>query len=434
MPDTLVAPPPTATTTPASPSIAFPPSPPPPPPPKPPVPTDPKPVPATAKKPSERAGDDLSKFADKGEAKSDPKADALNKVKRDEAANSEIKPVAEKDKPADKPVEGEVEAGKVEAEPVKQGKVWKVLKETEAKLATVEKEYNEFKAKASVDPEKEKQVSERIRAMEKREKELIEELRFHNFEKYDEDFKKNYETPYQSAWHNAVEEITQLPVTAEDGSVRAGTASDLSALMELPPVERHEMAERMFGKFAVDAVREAKEVKRLFDKRNVALQEERKTLGEKFSKRQEEAQNFQKTVSEEVGKVWQEADQEAFSHEKFGEYFKPVEGDAEGNQRLAKGRALAQRAFTENPFDRKLTPSDRAAIVKRQNAVCNRASAFGRLVQWNKALKSELAELKKEVGQYKNGEPGGGEGKSGATEPPMTPTQRAMKGLADLAH
>lgn len=320
----------------------------------------------------------------------------------------------------------------VQIEPKKEGKVWKLLKEKEEAYAKLEKEHAEIKTRL-VDPEKEKQYTEKLTAAEKRQQELLGELQFYNYEKYNEDFKSKYDDPYKAAWHNAVEEITQLPVTLEDGTTRAGTASDLSKLIDLPPVDRREMAERMFGKYADDVIREAKEARRLFDARNRHLDEARKTLGTKEKERIEQYQNQHKTMAAQADESWKEAETQAMSHEKYGKYFTPIEGDQEGNQRLAKGKALAQRAFSENPFDPRLTPSDRGTIVKRQNAVCNRAAAFGRLVSWNAKLEGEVAELKKQLAEYNGGEPGAGDGRASDTEPPMKASERSASDLQKLA-
>lgn len=428
MPETLLAPPPT---TPAPQLKAMP------------APVKPAPSPLPAKpdaiKPApsksrmEQAGDDMAKFAEK----------PVSVAGGEKKPESPEKPTVEAGKGDEKATASTVDSDTAKAgddkgataEPKKEGKVWKILKETEIERDKLKQEFEAFKVKATVDPEKEKATTEKLTAYEKREKELIEELRFHNYEKYDQQFQKDFHKPYLAAWERGVKKISQLPVILEDGTTRAGTATDLSMLMSLSPVQRHETAERMFGKYADAVIREAENAEELLERRQAASDEAKATLGQKEKERTEQRQHVHKAMSEEASRVWKEADAEAFSHEKYGKYFTPLDSDQEGNQRLAKGRALAERAFSENPFNPQISPSERATIVRRQNAVCNRAAAFGRLVSWNSKLESENAALKKELAQFNASDPGQGEGKShdGNGAGNMTAQARSEFELSKLA-
>lgn len=430
MPESAIAEPPAPKPIPAP----GPTSPPSPSPPKMVAPTPPEP-PAVPKKGKALAFDELDKFAEKPETlreRPSKRPDKLEEKKPDDKAGVTDK----KSEPKTESQNGKAPAVEGDKPPAdgdkKKVNPWKIVDEWKDKYAKLEKDYVAVKSTA-IDPEKEKQYTERLTASEKRQNELVEELRFHNYEKYDPEFKKNYDQPYQSAWMSAVEEITQLPLTLPDGTVRAATADDLLKLMNLPPVDARERAEEMFGKFADDALAHRKEVRRLFDARHRALEEAKKTLGETEKKRMETFQAQHKTMSEAVGKVWQEANQKALEHEQYGEYFKPVEGDEEGNLKLAKGFELADRAFTESPFDPKLKPEERAAIVRRHSAVRNRAAAFGRIVLWNKTLKEQVASLEKELSDYRNGEPKDGDSKAWKKNPSERGMEGALNRLGKLA-
>ena len=110
--------------------------------------------------------------------------------------------------------------------------------------------------------------------------------------------------------------------------------------------------------------------------------------------------------------------------------FTPVDGDQEGNQRLAKGFELADRAFSENPLNAK-DGEERKAIVARHAAVRNRAAAFGRLVLMNTKAEARIAELTSELAKYKGSEPPAG----GATPAPKTngqPTSAMGRMMSEL--
>ena len=104
----------------------------------------------------------------------------------------------------------------------------------------------------------------------------------------------------------------------------------------------------------------------------------------------------------------------------------PTAIHASGNQRLAKGFELADRAFSENPLAPNLTAEQRRSIVERHAAVRNRAAAFGRLVYQNDQLTTERDALKKELAEFKSTVPGTA-GSEGAP-----PSGTEVKGYARL--
>jgi hypothetical protein len=110
-------------------------------------------------------------------------------------------------------------------------------------------------------------------------------------------------------------------------------------------------------------------------------------------------------VSTEIRETWARANEEITGDLKVGRYFMPLEGNAEVNQRLAKGFELADRAFSENPMDPSLTAEQRQSVIKRHAAIRNRAAAFGRLVYENNQAQTTISELKAEIARLKSGEP-----------------------------
>ena len=112
-----------------------------------------------------------------------------------------------------------------------------------------------------------------------------------------------------------------------------------------------------------------------------------------------------------------------------------MEGDEEANTRLKKGFEIADRAFSVNPLDPKLTPEQRQEVVRLHSAVRNRAAAFGKLVYQNEKLAAKAAELEAELAKYKNAQPGAGEphGQQAATGP-HSAKESVMADLRKLAH
>jgi hypothetical protein len=120
--------------------------------------------------------------------------------------------------------------------------------------------------------------------------------------------------------------------------------------------------------------------------------------------------------------------------EKNGPFFKPVEGDEHWNQRLAKGFELVDRAFAENPLDPNLTSEQRAAVVRRHAAVRNRAAAFGPLKYKVSQLETKVAELTKELEQFKGSTPTVGDRRAATgIGQPASAREEVFGGLRKLA-
>ena len=199
-------------------------------------------------------------------------------------------------------------------------------------------------------------------------------------------------------------------------------------LVNLPLPEARKAAVEKFGDFADDVMAHRKEIRRLFDEQSAAL-EEAKTSGAKREAEKREQQTRQwGEMTTEIKTTWAKANEEAAADEKYGSYFKPVDGDEQGNQRLAKGFELADRAFSENPLAPGLDAEKRKAIVQRHAAVRNRCAAFGRLVYQNQQKADEIAALKKELAEYKDTEPPADGGSRAPAQPrPAT----GMAGVLD---
>ena len=230
-------------------------------------------------------------------------------------------------------------------------------------------------------------------------------------------------------------ELGELTVETADGGTRPLAANDILDLVNAPLGKAHEMAVERFGDLAPEVMAHRKEIRKLFDEQSSALDEARKSGADREKSVNEQNQRQYAETSSQIKETWAKANEEVTVDPKYGTYFTPVEGDQEGNLRLAKGFELADRAFSENPLAPGLTSEQRQAIVRRHAAVRNRAAAFGRLAYQNARAKSRIADLEKQLKEYKGSEPpaggslpvkNGGEQKTGIT--------RLNEALRKLAH
>lgn len=285
---------------------------------------------------------------------------------------------------------------------------------------------------------KQKEYLTRIEELTKHNERLENEIRFANYSE-SKDFKEKFQTPYESAWQRAVSELSEITITDPNTSAaRQANAQDLWDLISVPLSKARELADQYFGAFADDVMAYRKEIKGLFDARAAALEDAKKNGAARDKERAEIMGKRIQEMSVQIKDVWEKANQQAATHEKYGKYVTPTEGDQDGNQRLAKGFELVDRAFSEFALvrDPNLTAEQRAAIVKRHAAVRNRAAAFGRLVAQVEKLAAEKQALEKELGQFKSSTPpaGGGGGQQAPAPAAGTARDQVFGKLRSLAH
>lgn len=343
---------------------------------------------------------------------------------------------------SDPPKEGQTpepsESGTPQAAPSegKPGKVnpWKLVEEYKKKASTLEQEL--ATAKSSVVPEADrKTLTEKMTQIEKRNAELEDAIRFVDY-KQSKEFQETYQKPYEDAWARAASDLKEIRVSdPATNETRQATVADLTRMVNMDLGDAREYAEATFGPFANDMMQHRKDIINLFRQQSEAI-EKAKTSGEQ---RVKEAQERLKSTNEQIQKfvteTWTKSNETAMAHEKYGKFFKPVDGDKEVNQRLAKGFELVDRAFNESPMDPKLTPEQRRDVIERHAAVRNRAAAFGRLVYELNKAGEEVAALKKELEQFRSSEPGtqGGRTQAGAEASQSSAMSRALSELRKRA-
>jgi hypothetical protein len=305
---------------------------------------------------------------------------------------------------------------------------WKLYEAEKAARAKSEQELQEFKKNLVPEAER-KTLMDRLEKAEKRSQELEEHIRFVDYEKSAE-FVDKYDKPYKDAWSLAMSELKELTVN-QNGQDRPFAAEDLLELVQLPLKTAIETAKQVFGDAADYVLQHRHAIKNLFEKQSNALKEARKSGLEHQTKQREAVQKWQKETESDIKTTWDKVNAEVLADEKNGSFFKPRDGDQEWNQRLAKGFAMVDRGFNENPRDPKLTKEEREAIVKRHAAIRNRAGGWGPLKHENGLLKTEIAELKKKLSGYEETAPPVG----GGAPPPANggqPTSARARMMGDL--
>lgn len=335
--------------------------------------------------------------------------------KADKEVDKQIEP--EEDKPVE-PVKSE----ETEAEPEKQAETKPVkaaelrvayeksketLKAKDAEIAKLQTELKTAKSAPVDDPEK-KVLLEKFEAAEKRRSELEKEIAFVAYHKSKE-FVDKYQKPYEEAWTKAVAELAELSIENEDGTSRTATSHDLLTLANLPLGEARKRANQMFGDAADDVMAHRRKIRELSDAQTKALDDAKKNSETVTKENQTQALQQQeriKTLWADENKAWQE---------KFPRWFKPEDGDEEGNALLAKGYEMADAAFSNQG-----TPEER---VKLHAQLRNKAAAFPKLALHLKKARTRIKELETALAAYEDSEPAAGEG---GKQRSITPTGSGM--------
>lgn len=310
-------------------------------------------------------------------------------------------------------------------------KPWDLLKAEKAARAELEGKLAEVEKRA-IPEAKWKEQTAALEAKEKRLSELEEEIRYVNYSKSKE-FQEKYQAPYRAAWERAMGDLGELQVQETNtegeavGDPRAVTPNDILELVNMPLGKAFEAAREKFGDLASEVMGHRKEIRKLADEQGMALETARKSTGEREKEMTAKHQKEQSEVTEHIRTTWTKTNEEVTADPKYGKFFTPVDGDQEGNQRLAKGYEMADRAFSENPAAPGLTGEQRSAIVKRHAAVRNRSAAFGRVVFQLGKSEARIAELEKVVAEYKGSEPN----RDGSKKPSQPIKRSAKDGMFD---
>ncbi len=282
---------------------------------------------------------------------------------------------------------------------------WKLVDEYKARATQAETRALELE-KAGVTEAKRKEYEAKITAHEARIKEMEDDLRFFNADKYDPEISKA-NTEYQGAWNRAMKELSEIPVIdGATGTQREMTAQDLLDLVNMPLGKAREVADSAFGVFAGDVMAHRKQIKDLFENKTAKLEELKKTGGEREKQRKEQYERLNGEISNQIKTTWETEHAAVLANEKHGKFFKPREGDQDWNTRIERGFKFVDEALSANPTDPRMTPEQRALTVKKQLAIRNRAAAFDAIRLDYERTASKLAEVQKKLDAYEASTPG----------------------------
>lgn len=267
-------------------------------------------------------------------------------------------------------------------------------------------------------PQDGKVLAEKLGAIEKRNAELEEHIKFVDYQKSKE-YQEEYFQPYVKAWENARRELKGLQIEYQDRDTgeaksREVTDADLQYLANLEPVQRRAEINRLFPNDKEEVKRHINEITRLAEATEKALDNAKKTGSERI--KQTEAQ--QAAAEQHRVSLWKEVNETLKT--KYPAWFAPTEGDEEGNRQLSRGTALANLMFSPNdlrPEEIDLLPKAFADTIKskqpfsQEQMVQLHAIAYNkfrnhdRLALQLKNSKARIAELENELKQFEESSP-----------------------------
>lgn len=286
-------------------------------------------------------------------------------------------------------------------------------RQLESDLAASRAETQTLKSKPAEDPEK-KSLQEKITDMQKRLDDAEARMRFTDYE-HSEEYKEKYYQPFVDAYQAGRQKAASLKFTDAEGNVRQGTAEDFDRIVQANDDDAADLANQLFGNKASAVLYHRERVQELNSARSRAIEQFKKTGSEQAKQRQEQMAAQAKKMGEMFHSMVNK------SSEKFPQLFKPIEGDAKGNEILQKGFDLVDAIFVRGGRDAQGNPIPPEKLVAMHASIRNRAAAFGRMVHLNNQLKSKIAALEKDLKEFQGSEPGSDDGKGRAAPSSDTP-------------
>lgn len=304
--------------------------------------------------------------------------DSLDDLK-DEPKPEEKKPEPKKEdvKPADKL---ERQAPKELREALKKANT--EVKAKADQVATLESKIKEYESRGQDTTA----LTERLAQREKELDTIRGELSLLKFEASD-DWKKQYETPFNMAANMAQQDVTQLVVTDAEGNQRQANWDDFVGLYNMPKGKAYERATEMFGPAAQLVTQHLTELKRLDFMGQQAKEQERKGWADRV--KSEQARAVQER--EAVMAMWARVNDDLGKRVKD---YADTPDDTESADLRKEGYAL----FDAEPK----TLQDR---VVRDAHVRHRVAAFSVLKLQNARLSEKVATLEKELAAFKDSKP-----------------------------
>lgn len=340
------------------------------------------------------------KPAEKTEPAKEEKPEAAEPAEPDDPELTEELGEAAKAEPAEEtpePEEPEITSEKGSEKP------WKLVREHKKARAKLEAEIVELKKLIPNEAARKEELS-KIENLEKQNRELLEHIRFVDFQKHPE-FTDKFVKPYNTAWETTMRRLSGVMVTEADGSRRAVQPSDIAALGQLPADQAIQVAEEKFGKLGPWVAERVEELRQLNDAKFAALEKAQKEGVEFFEKTAKEQEKQKAEIDGFLSETWERSIKGINTHSKYGVFFNPKEGDSEFNAALEKGIKKAEAAMSADPRQPGLTPEQRAKIVRGHAALRQKAAAWNVLNLTISRLEAKLAAAEKKLSQFESSEP-----------------------------
>lgn len=275
-------------------------------------------------------------------------------------------------------------------------KLKREMKEREAKYST---EIETLRKTAPKDDPEKLELSTKYADLEKRHKAAEEKLRLKAYQESEEFQEKHYK-PYVKQYQTAAAKMLSWKGVNDDGSPKDITARDFEEFMKFTSDDDAETyARKLFGSETktTRAMTLRDEILRSEHNMREAQEEYRKTGEEREKQLQQQSAQQQ----EREAAMWKKLNTDAI--EKFPQWFKAEEGDEKGAEILKNGFELADLAFSGTE---ELSAEKRLAL---HSTIRNHAAGFRYMVHKYEAAQARLAEVEKELAEYKKSEPGRGE-------------------------
>lgn len=274
-------------------------------------------------------------------------------------------------------------------------------KELEAELKTL----REQRAAAPVDDPEKGQLRTQLETLNKRNQELEETVQFTAFERSDR-YKQEFYKPFEDAYRRGMQKTASIKAADGQGGWRQGTDEDFKAIMrQQDDGMAGDMAAEMFGSNAAAVMYHRERVLELNARKEEALEHYRTEGVKRDTERLAAEKTQRETMAKEMGAAFDQAKREAM--ERFPKWFKPVEGDAEGNTLLEKGFSLTDEAFigARRGADGKLVAIPPKELARIRATVHNKSGSWDRMALMNRRKDTRIKELETELAQYRDSEP-----------------------------
>lgn len=245
------------------------------------------------------------------------------------------------------------------------------------------------------------ELNAKMEQIRKRNEELETEVKFTNYTRSSE-YKDKFEKPLQSAWEEALADISGATIELEDGTERQASAQDIQALLQLPAIAAARRANELFGAAAPAVIQHRNNILGIIKARDNAIKEYR----EKGAEREREMSAKASQQMERVYSVFNETIKQ-YETADAGLYGRPE--DPEAQQYWDKGDKLVALAVKRQGLDDSLPEDEQSAVLTRAQAtVAARARAFGPLLHKLHKLEAEVEGLRGKQAKLTKSEPGPG--------------------------